>query len=61
MLAFRLAGREDAAIARLETHTDRRRRTAVRDTVLQQTIDGMSSSTSDVSIGLTMLGRALYR
>ena len=55
MLAFRLAGREEAAIARLEIHTDRRRRTAVRDTVLQQSIDGMSSSTSDVSIGLTML------
>lgn len=55
MLAFRLAGREEAAIARLETHTARRRRTAVRDTVLQQAIDGMSSSTSDVSIGLTML------
>ena len=55
MLAFRLAGREDAAIARLETYTTRRRRTAVRDTVLQQAIDGMSSSTSDVSIGLTLL------
>ena len=55
MLAFRLAGREEAAVTRLETHTDRRRRTAVRDTVLQQAVDGMSSSTSDVSIGLMML------
>lgn len=55
MLAFRLAGREGAAVARLEQHTSHRRRTAVRDTVLQQAIDGMSSSTSDVSIGLTLL------
>lgn len=55
MLAFRLAGREGAAVARLEHHTSHRRRTAVRDTVLQQAIDGMSSSTSDVSIGLTLL------
>jgi len=55
MLAFRLAGREEAAVARLEMHTARRRRTAVRDTVLQQSIDGMASSTSDVTIGLTLL------
>lgn len=55
MLAFRLAGREDAAISRLDIHTARRRRTAVRDSVLQQAIDGMSSSTADISIGLTML------
>ncbi len=55
MLAFRLAGREEAAIARLETYTAIRRRTAVRDTVLQQAIDGMSSSTSDITVGLTLL------
>ncbi len=55
MLAFRLAGREEAAIIRLETHTAVRRRTAVRDTVLQQAIDGMSSSTSDITVGLTLL------
>lgn len=55
LLAFRLAGREDAALARLERHTEVRRRTAVRDTVLQQTIDGISSSTTDVTIGLTLL------
>ncbi|MGI9605340.1 MAG: ATP-binding cassette domain-containing protein [Acidimicrobiales bacterium] len=55
MLAFRLAGREEAAINRLEVHTARRRRTAVRDTVLQQAINGMASSTSDVTIGLTLL------
>jgi ATP-binding cassette subfamily B protein len=55
MLAFRLAGREEAAIARLETHTAIRRRTAVRDTVLQQAIDGMASSTSDITVGLTLL------
>ena len=55
MLAFRLAGREEAAIERLETHTSTRRRTAVRDTVLQQAIDGMASSTADVTIGLTLL------
>ncbi len=55
MLAFRLAGREEAAIARLETLTATRRRTAVRDTVLSQAIDGMSSSTSDITVGLTLL------
>ncbi|MCP3936078.1 MAG: ABC transporter ATP-binding protein [Actinomycetia bacterium] len=55
MLAFRLAGREEAAIHRLETHTSHRRHTAVRDTVLQQAIDGMASSTADVTIGLTLL------
>lgn len=55
MLAFRLAGREEAAITRLETYTAIRRRTAVRDTVLQQAIDGMSSSTSDITVGLTLL------
>ncbi len=55
MLAFRLAGREDAAIRRLERYTAVRRRTAVRDTVLQQAIDGISSSTADVTIGLTLL------
>ena len=55
MLAFRLAGREEAALRRLERHTAVRRRTAVRDTVLQQTIDGISSTTTDVTIGLTLL------
>lgn len=55
MLAFRLAGREEAAVSRLEQHTFRRRRTAVRDTVLRQAIEGISSSTSDVTIGLTLL------
>ena len=55
MLAFRLAGREEAAIGRLEEYTSVRRRTAVRDTVLQQTIDGISSSTADVTIGLMLL------
>ena len=55
LLAFRLAGREEAALTRLEHHTETRRRTAVRDTVLQQTIDGISSSTTDVTIGLTLL------
>ena len=55
LLAFRLAGREEAALTRLDRHTEVRRRTAVRDTVLQQTIDGISSSTTDVTIGLTLL------
>lgn len=55
MLAFRLAGREEAAVTRLEQYTSVRRRTAVRDTVLQQTIDGISSSTADVTIGLMLL------
>lgn len=55
LLAFRLAGREEAALIRLEKHTATRRRTAVRDTVLQQTINGIASSTTDITIGLTLL------
>lgn len=55
LLAFRLAGKEEAALARLDVHTERRRRTAVRDTVLQQAINGISSSTTDVTIGLLLL------
>ena len=55
MLAFRLAGKEEAAVSQLETYTAVRRRTAVRDTVLQQTIDGISSSTADITIGLMLL------
>lgn len=55
MLAFRLAGREGAAVERLERYTAVRRRTAVRDNVLQQTVDGISSSTADVTIGLMLL------
>lgn len=54
-LAFRLAGREEPAVARLEQHTEVRRRTAVRDTVLQEAIDGFASSTSDFTIGLSLL------
>jgi len=55
LLAFRLSGREEAALERLDRHTETRRRTAVKDTVLQQTIDGISSSTTDITIGLTLL------
>ena len=55
LLAIRLNGREDAVLERLDEHTAVRRRTAVRDTVLQQTIDGISSTTTDVTIGLTLL------
>ncbi len=54
-LAFRLAGREEAAVERLERHTRRRRRTAVRDTVIDETLQGIASSTADVTIGLTLL------
>ena len=53
--AIRLAGKEDQAVARLERYTGRRRRTAVRDTVLTQAVDGLSSSTADLMIGLTLL------
>ncbi len=55
MLAFRLAGREEAAITRLERHTAVRRKTAVRDTVLAQMIAGIASTTTDITIGLTLL------
>ena len=55
LMALRMAGREEAAITRLERHTDHRRRTAVRDTVLDQTIRGVSSTSGDVAIGLALL------
>ncbi len=54
-LAFRLAGREEAAVKRLEQYTSVRHKTAVRDTVLQQAIEGIASSTGDITIGLTLL------
>lgn len=55
MLAFRLAAREPAVITRLEYHTTHRRNTAVRHVVLEQSLDGLSSTTSDISIGLILL------
>lgn len=55
MLAFRLAAREPAVIGRLEQHTAHRRDTAVRHVVLEQSLDGLTSTTSDVSIGLILL------
>lgn len=55
MLAFRLAGREEAAIERLESHTERRRHTAVRNLVIEQSVDGMTSTTTDLTIGLILL------
>jgi len=55
MLAFRLAAREQAVITRLERHTAHRRKTAVRHVVLEQSLDGLTSTTSDVSIGLILL------
>lgn len=55
MLAFRLAGKERAAVTRLERHTDHRRTTAVRHVVLEQGLDGLTSTTSDLSIGLILL------
>jgi len=55
MLAFRLAGKEQAALTRLDTHMAHRRTTAVRDKVLDQTVSGLASATTDVTIGLTLL------
>ena len=55
MLAFRLAAREPAVIARLERHTEARRKTAVRHVVLEQSVDGLTSTTADVSTGLILL------
>ena len=53
--AVRLAGKEGPVVERLEQYTGRRRRTAVRDTVLTQAVDGLSSSTADLMVGLTLL------
>ncbi|MEM7093614.1 MAG: ABC transporter ATP-binding protein [Actinomycetota bacterium] len=58
MLAFRLAAKEPAAIERLETHTEHRRQTAVRHVVLEQSLDGLTSTTTDLSIGLILLALA---
>jgi len=55
MLAFRLAGKEQAALTRLDTPMAHRRTTAVRDKVLDQTVSGLASATTDVTIGLTLL------
>lgn len=55
VMAFRLAGRESAAITRLEQHTAVRRDTAVRKVVLEQALDGFTSTTADVTIGLILL------
>lgn len=54
-LAFRLAGRERSALARLDRHNATRRKTAVRHVVLEQALDGLTSTTADVSIGLMLL------
>jgi ATP-binding cassette subfamily B protein len=55
MLAFRLAAREPAVVARLERHTEARRKTAVRHVVLEQSLDGLTSTTADASTGLILL------
>ena len=55
MLAFRLAAREPAVVTRLEHHTEERRKTAVRHVVLEQSVDGLTSTTADVSTGLILL------
>lgn len=54
-LAFRLAGRESAAVDRLDTYNATRRTTAVRNLVIEQGADAVSSTTTDVTIGLILL------
>ena len=54
-LAFKLAGREQAAVARLERHTAHRRRTAVRAVTLEEALAGLASTTSEVTVGLMLL------
>ena len=54
-LAFKLAGREGAAVSRLERHTDRRRATAVRAVTLEEALVGLASTTSELTVGLMLL------
>lgn len=54
-LAFRLAGREQAAVTRLDTYNATRRSTAVRNLVIEQGAEAVSSTTTDVTIGLILL------
>lgn len=55
MLAFRLAGRESAAVSRLDRFNATRRQTAVRNLVIEQGAEAVSSTTTDVTIGLILL------
>ncbi len=54
-LAFKLAGKERAAIARLDQHTERRRLTAVRAVTLEETVVGLASATRELTVGLMLL------
>lgn len=54
-LAFKLAGRERAAVDRLERHTEHRRTTAVRAVTLEEAMIGLASTTSEVTVGLMLL------
>ncbi len=54
-LAFKLAGKERAALDRLDRYTAHRRRTAVRAVTLEESVNGLTSTTSDLTIGLLLL------
>lgn len=54
-LAFKLAGRETSAVAHLEGHTDQRRHAAVRAVTLEESLAGLTSTTSEVTVGLMLL------
>lgn len=55
VLAVKVAGAERAALARLHRSNAVRGRTAVRDRVLAESVEALSGSTVDLSIGLVLL------
>jgi len=55
VLAIKVAGAEEASVARLKRLNQTRRHTALRDRVLTETLEAFNGSTVDISIGLVLL------
>ncbi len=55
VLALKVAGAEEHAVARLRALNARRRRTAVADRVLGEAVEAFSGSSVDLAIGLVLL------
>jgi ATP-binding cassette, subfamily B, bacterial len=55
VLAVKVAGAEDRAVTELRHRNEARSRTALRDRLLNDTLDAFSASTVDLSIGLVLL------
>jgi ATP-binding cassette, subfamily B, bacterial len=55
VLALKVAGAQDRAVAELRRRNGRRSRTALRDRLLNDSLDAFSASTVDLSVGLVLL------